>query len=225
MKIVILSAGMGTRLEANIPKSLTKITDSKTIMDFQVEKLMSKVSSRNIFVVVGFKKDMIMEKFPNLNYVFNDQFRTTNTSKSVLQALKKIGHEDVLYLDGDVYFDRKVLDLIDYSNSCILVNKKSCKDDETKYSTNKNGFVIEISNSLDNYDGALLGIRFIKKEDVDVFRAALEKADDEEYGDMVLGKLCLTNKIKVKPIFVEDFFCKGINYESDLEEVKNSCLN
>ena len=87
MKVVILSAGMGTRLEANIPKSLTKITDSKTIMDFQVEKLMSKVSSRNIFVVVGFKKDMIMEKFPNLNYVFNNQFRTTNTSKSVLQAL------------------------------------------------------------------------------------------------------------------------------------------
>ena len=99
MKVVILSAGMGTRMGKNIPKPLTEITEHKTIMDFQIEKLLSKVSLKDIFVVVGYNKDMIMKKFPNLNYIFNDQFRTTNTSKSLLKALNKIGDEDVLYLD------------------------------------------------------------------------------------------------------------------------------
>jgi len=220
MKVIILSAGMSTRMKKNIPKPLTKITESKTIMDFQIEKLTSKVILKNIFVVVGFNKDMIMKKFPNLNYVVNNQFKTTNTSKSLLQSLKKIGDEDVLYLDGDIYFDREILDLVDYNYSCCLVTKGKSKKNETKFNLNDRGFINEISKSLVRFDGSLSGIRFIKNQDLATFRTALEEAGDKEYGDKILGKLCLTNKIQLMPIFVGDLFCKGINYKSDLEEVK-----
>ena len=220
MKVVILSAGMGTRMGKNIPKPLTEITEHKTIMDFQIEKLLSKVSLKDIFVVVGYNKDMIMKKFPNLNYIFNDQFRTTNTSKSLLKALKKIVDEDVLYLDGDVYFDREVLDVIDYNNSCCLVTKEKPKKNETKYNLNEKEFINEISKSLVRFDGSLSGIRFIKSQDLAIFRKELEEADDKEYSDMILGKLCLTNKIQLRPIFAEEVFCKGINDKFELKEVR-----
>lgn len=219
MKVIILSAGMGTRMGKNIPKPLTEITKHKTIMDFQIEKLLTKVSLKDIFVVVGYNKDMIMKKFPNLNYIFNDQFRTANTSKSLLKGLKKIGDEDVLYLDGDTYFDREVLDLIDYNNSCCVVTKEKPIKNETKYNLNDIGFIKEISKSLVRYDGGVFAIRFIKSQDLIIFKKKLEEADDEESGDVILGKLCLTNKIQLRPIFLEEIFCKGINDKFDLKEV------
>jgi choline kinase len=43
-----------------------------------------------INLVVGFKKDLIMESFPNLTYVYNQYFDQTNTAKSLLKAIKKL---------------------------------------------------------------------------------------------------------------------------------------
>jgi choline kinase len=111
MKAVILAAGMGKRLGSSIPKPLTSLVNGKTIMDFQVERLSRIVGVKNIIVVVGYKKEMIMGKFPQLSFVYNDAFAQTNTSKSLLLALKKVD-DDVIWLNGDVYFDAEVLGLL-----------------------------------------------------------------------------------------------------------------
>ena len=66
MEAVILAAGMGTRLGSLIPKPLTSIHNEQTILDQQVEKLQDRKEIHNIYMVVGYKKEIIMELFPDL---------------------------------------------------------------------------------------------------------------------------------------------------------------
>ena len=51
-------------------------------MERQVENLSHNFNEHDITVVVGFKKDLIMERFPELTYVYNPFFDRTNTSKT-----------------------------------------------------------------------------------------------------------------------------------------------
>ena len=60
------------------------------------ECLSEYIGINNIIAIVGYKKELIMESFPNLLYVYNDFYDTTNTSKSLLAGLNKIEEEDVL---------------------------------------------------------------------------------------------------------------------------------
>ena len=89
MKIVILAAGIGSRLGNPLPNPLTALKDGRTIMQQQIENLTTHFDIDNINIVVGFKKDLIMESFPDITYIYNQLFDQTNTSKSLLKALKK----------------------------------------------------------------------------------------------------------------------------------------
>ena len=126
MEAVILAAGMGTRLGSLIPKPLTSLIDEKTILDYQIEKLLKIPQINNIYIVVGYKKQIIMEKFPDFLFVYNSAYARTNTAKSLLSALNKID-DDVIWMNGDVFFDEKILDLlIDSKESACLVDQKKC---------------------------------------------------------------------------------------------------
>ena len=96
MKAVILAAGIGSRLRISEPKPLTKLKNGESILQRQVECLSEYIGINNIIAIVGYKKELIMESFPNLLYVYNDFYDTTNTSKSLLAGLNKIEEEDVL---------------------------------------------------------------------------------------------------------------------------------
>ena len=89
MKIVILAAGIGSRLGNPFPKPLTPLKDGESIMAKQLKNISKYFDINDVTTVVGFKKDLIMERFPEVNYVYNPFFDRTNTSKSLLQALKK----------------------------------------------------------------------------------------------------------------------------------------
>jgi len=58
VKIVILAAGIGSRLGNPFPKPLTPLNNGKTIMGMQIHNLRGHFSIDNIQVVVGFKKDL-----------------------------------------------------------------------------------------------------------------------------------------------------------------------
>ena len=70
-------------------KPLTLLKDGESIMEKQLKNITKYFDINDVNIVVGFKKDLIMERFPEVNYVYNPFFDTTNTSKSLLQALKK----------------------------------------------------------------------------------------------------------------------------------------
>jgi len=225
MKAVILAAGMGKRLEMGIPKPLIKIHNEKTILDFQIAALSNRIGIENIIVVVGYKKELVMEKFPNLTFVYNSNYENTNMAKSLLLALKKID-EDLLSINGDVYFDAKILDLIlKQVNSGSLVNIKRCGEEEMKYNIDEDGFIKQISKSLYDYQGEALGMNFIKKKDLNIFRNELQSLADHDFIDKAFDNLIRRNTFRLIPINVGNLFCHEIDYKSDIEIVKDYLLS
>ena len=112
MRIVILAAGVGSRLGRPIPKPLTTLDDGRSILQRQIDSLSRTFPQSPITIVVGFKKDMVMEAFPRVGFVYNDRFGETNTSKSLLRALEQPPTDSVLWLTGDVVFDPALLDIL-----------------------------------------------------------------------------------------------------------------
>ena len=80
MKAIILAAGIGSRLGKPHPKPLTELITGETIMQRQISALSKYIGKDNIMIVVGFKKDLIMEKFPDQMYIYNNIYDNTNTS-------------------------------------------------------------------------------------------------------------------------------------------------
>ena len=149
MKVVILAAGRGTRLGKAYPKTLTSLKDGKSILSHQIDGLCQYVNIRDIFVVVGYKKDMIMEALPDLSYIDNDNYNETNTSQSLLIALNQLSDEGILWLNGDIVFDHRVIGrLLKHGKSCMAVNTAQVGEEEVKYQTNEMGYVIEISKEV-----------------------------------------------------------------------------
>ena len=67
---VILAAGVGSRLGNILPKCLIEFPNKKTILSHQIE-LLKEIGIKEIVVVVGFKKEIIMEKYPHVVYKYN----------------------------------------------------------------------------------------------------------------------------------------------------------
>ena len=63
----------------------------------------------NVTIVVGYKLEHIIEAFPHADFVYNEQYDQTNTSKSLLRALQASKDGGVLWMNGDVVFDPEAL--------------------------------------------------------------------------------------------------------------------
>jgi len=195
--------------------------NEKTILDYQVDKLIKKPQINNIYLVIGYKKEIIMEKFPDLLFVYNNAYARTNTAKSLLAALNKI-EDDVIWMNGDVFFDEEVLDLLlDSKISACLVDRKKCGNEEIKYRLNGDGWIHEMSKSVQNPEGEALGINIIWKSDLNKFREELKRVDDSDYFEKALENLTISKQLKLAPIDIGDHFCREIDFEEDLIAVQN----
>lgn len=219
MKIIILAAGIGSRLGNPFPKPLTPLRGGKSIMERQIDNLSTHFSVHDISIVVGFKKDLIMERFPDLTYIYNQFFDATNTSKSLLKALKKYQQEDVLWLNGDVIFDADLFSVlkkeIEVENSFVSVNTSRVAEEEVKY-TLKNGFIDELSKQVQDGLGEAVGINYISKKDMPVLLKHLEKCGDNDYFERGIETAIQEDDLKVKAVDISDFRCMEVDFEEDL---------
>ena len=191
MKIIILAAGIGSRLGNPFPKPITKLNNNKSIMQMMTENISYIFDTDMINLVVGFKKDLIMESFPNLTYVYNQYFDQTNTAKSLLKAVKKYRKESILWMNGDIVFDKKILirlkEYIDNDISFVAVNTSKVAEEEVKY-TLKDGSIKKLSKEVENGLGEAVGINFISATYVEKFIKRLEDCRDNDYFEKALDR-------------------------------------
>jgi UDP-N-acetylglucosamine diphosphorylase/glucosamine-1-phosphate N-acetyltransferase len=116
MRAIILGAGKGTRLQSekyNMPKVLRK-AGNKPLIWYVLEE-MSFIPQRDIYIVVGYKKEMVMDTVKG-DYVFIDQDKQLGTGHAVKMAEPwfKDYDEDVIVTYGDMpLFTRQTyMDLI-----------------------------------------------------------------------------------------------------------------
>ncbi len=224
MKIIILAAGIGSRLGNPFPKPLTKLKNHKSIMQMMTENISFSYSLDLVNLVVGFKKDLIMESFPDLTYVYNQYFDQTNTAKSLLKAIKKNKDHSILWMNGDIVFDKNILiklkEYIDKDVSFVAVNTSKVAEEEVKY-TLKDNYIDELSKTVENGLGEAVGINFISSKYIDSFIKRLEECDDNDYFERALEVSIEKDGFKIKPVDISEFNCIEIDFEEDLKNANN----
>ena len=193
-------------------------------MKMQVENMTSRYDVDDINVVVGFKKDLIMERFPELTYVYNPFFDQTNTSKSLLRALKKYKDKSVLWINGDVVFDKHIFDklqpLITAKISFVAVNTNKVGEEEVKYVL-KDGYINQLSKTVKNGAGEAVGINFISSDDIPIFINRLEECDNNDYFERGLELAINKDDLKIKAVDISQYNCMEIDFIEDLENANN----
>jgi choline kinase len=222
IQVVILAAGMGTRLGKPWPKPLTQLSDGRSIMQQQMENVRTVFGDRaRVTVVVGFKLEMIMEAHPTASFVYNEVYDQTNTSKSLLRALRASQESGVLWLNGDVVFDHKVLervaDHIIADKSFVCVNTSATADEEVKYTVDAQGYIKELSKTVKGALGEAVGINFISsREKADVI-TQLEACGEQDYFERGLELAIEKNGLQMEPINISDLFAVEVDFQDDLD--------
>ena len=222
IQVVILAAGMGTRLGKPWPKPLTTLADGRSIMQQQMENVQSIFGDKaRITVVVGFKLEMIMEAHPTASFVYNEVFDQTNTSKSLLRALRASQESGVLWLNGDVVFDPKVLsrvaDRIAADKSFVCVNTSATAEEEVKYTVDQDGHIKELSKTVKDALGEAVGINFISSHEKSGVTVELQNCAEQDYFERGLELAIENHGLKMEPIDISDLFAVEVDFPDDLD--------
>jgi choline kinase len=220
MRIVILAAGVGSRLGNPFPKSLTPLSDGRTIMQRAIEILEERFEPSSVSVVVGFKKEMIMEAFPDVSFIYNPYFGETNTSKSLLRALRLTGSDPVMWLNGDVVFESHLLDTLEShlraNRSFVAVNTASVGEEEVKYDLDETGFIKRLSKQVDPALGEAVGINFVSAADKPFLIARLEDCDDQDYFERGIELTIDKDRRRFAAVDVSASLCIEVDFLEDL---------
>ncbi|MFM8446297.1 MAG: NTP transferase domain-containing protein [Actinomycetota bacterium] len=229
IQVVILAAGMGTRLGKPWPKPLTPLADGRSILQQQIENIRSVFAdSARISIVVGFKLEMILEAHPDASYIYNEIYDQTNTSKSLLKALRNSHESGVLWLNGDVVFDARVLervrDRIKNEKSFVCVNTSAVGEEEVKYTVDNRGFINALSKRVENALGEAVGINFISAPHKAAAIKNLEACADNDYFERGLELAIEHDGIEIEPVDISDLFAVEVDFQADLDRA-NSQIN
>jgi choline kinase len=220
VSIVILAAGLGSRLGRPFPKPLTPLDDGRSILQQQLEALEVAVPDSQVHIVVGFKKELVMEAVPDPLFIYNADYSETNTSKSLLRALRVAHAGGVLWLNGDVVFDPRLLDLVrPYTvsdQSVVCVNHSRVAEEEIKYTLDGNGNIKELSKSVQDGLGEAVGINFVAEHDRPTLIRYLEMCDDHDYFERGIELAIEAAEMVVKPLDVSAHLAIEVDTADDL---------
>jgi choline kinase len=173
-----------------------------------------------VVTVIGFKLELIIESFPNNLYVYNESYDQTNTNRSLLKALRLSGPGGVIWLNGDVVFDPRVLErvkeYIDRDESIICVNTAVVGDEEVKYRVDPDGFVSELSKQVVDALGESVGINFVADKDKQLLIEGLAACADDDYFERGIEIMIETHGTRVRPVDISDLFAVEVDFEEDL---------
>jgi len=199
MKVVILAAGVGSRIRPltdNKPKSLLPI-GNKSILERMLENI-EVAGIRDVIIITGYLEEQIRnftyKNFKNLNFTYkrNDIYSETNTGYSLLLAREFVGAGDFVKFDADVVFEFKILKkLINCPHSALCIDRNiNLEAEEVKVRVDESGKIVEVGKSMDPKLalGESIGIEKINSDAGKVLFAELEdlmkdKANYSRYYD------------------------------------------
>jgi choline kinase len=224
-QIVVLAAGLGSRLGRPLPKPLTLLRSGTTILDRQWQAFRGQWSDASIAIVVGFKMELIMEEFPDALFVYNQNYDETNTSKSLLKALRLVPPGGVLWLNGDVVFDPQVLGvispLIDADHSFCCVNTAQVAEEEVKYTVDEQGNIRELAKTVVNGLGEAVGINYVASSDRAGLIRHLEACEEQDYFERGIERAIQEDGQKWQPADISALACVEVDFDADLDRAND----
>lgn len=226
IQVIILAAGMGTRLGRPHPKPLTVLNTGQSIMSQQFERVSDAFGEAGrVTVVVGFKMDLVMESFPDALFVYNEVYSETNTSKSLLKGLRNTVDGGVLWMNGDVVFDQGILESVSKfvaaDESFVCVNTATVAEEEVKYTVDSDGYIKELSKQVVGGLGEAVGINFISSTDKPKLIQRLKECSDQDYFERGLELAIANDGVQIRPVDISEHGCVEVDFEDDLERANS----
>jgi choline kinase len=219
MKAVILAAGFGSRLGHGIPKALVEILPGLTVMDIQISALAGHVQHRDIHVVVGYKKEMIMARFPGLTFVENADYAVTNTGRSLLAGLRQTSGFDTIWMNGDIFLTPEVVDTVAACpGNCMAVINTSVAEEEIKYTLDREGAINQVSKTVRNALGEAVGVNKVMAGSTMPFCDALAASGDRDYFEAGIERL--VGLVPFFPVDISNLPCVEVDFEDDLRRAR-----
>lgn len=225
-QVAILAAGMGTRLGRPFPKPLTPLRDGRSIMAQQFDNVHTEFGDdARITIVVGFKLESVMESFPDASYVYNELYDQTNTAKSLLKALRASTDGGVLWMNGDVVFDPRLLSrvrrLIEAETSFVCVNTASVGEEEVKYTVDRDGYIKALSKTVTEPLGEAVGINYVSAADKHALVNRLAEANDKDYFERGIELGVDKDGLRFLPVDISDLFVVEVDFAEDLDRAND----
>ncbi|MDO8526815.1 MAG: NTP transferase domain-containing protein [Deltaproteobacteria bacterium] len=210
MKVLILAAGQGNRLEHltdEFPKALTKVC-GRELIRYQLDFL-NHPAITQIGVVCGYQgfhlADFLKKCRPEIVQMDNPDF----LMGSILTLQKGISFldDDFLLMNVDHIYPPKMLDLILKQVGGITAicdfDRKLVADD-MKVKLGKDRLLKQIHKGLNDFDGGYIGMTFCPKNKIAIYLNALETTlaaqGPKASVEMILGELAA----KGEPISIAD---------------------
>ncbi len=218
MRAVILAAGMGRRLGNGMPKCLTALSDDVSILDLQLAHL--RPFTQNITIVVGYKKELVMGKYPACSFVYNDRYDVTNTARSLSKALEVDSLQDLLWINGDVVLSSEVIaKVLSVSDSSMATKRCDTAEEEVKYQTDDHGRIIAVSKELKEARGEAVGVNMVRAESLGLLIEGLNQCGDQDYFEKGIEYAIIAG-LRIFEADVSDLPCIEVDFAEDLARAK-----
>ncbi len=164
MTALILAAGVASRLRPltdHTPKCLLSL-GGKSILQRMIDNLRASGVTRFV-VVTGYLREMVEDhihrRWPDLDvrFIHNPVYDSTNNIYSLWLAREAVSGDEMLLLDSDILFDRRITDalLAAPHADCIALNKDIVVgEEEIKVRLDADDRVLEISKVVPIPDAA-----------------------------------------------------------------------
>ena len=197
MKAIIIGAGRGSRLKhltEEIPKTLVPIV-GRPMLDSILDALAAGGFKReDVIFICGYKKEVIQERYPALNYIENRDWERNNILLSLLHARHEMKDGFVSTYADIVYRPEIVRDLMGTSYDITLandtdwrrryVNRSQHPETDAEKLRAEGDRVVEISRRIpsEKASGEFIGVMRATAAGAARFLAAFDRAQEKFAG-------------------------------------------
>ncbi|OPX29230.1 MAG: hypothetical protein B1H06_01860 [Candidatus Cloacimonas sp. 4484_143] len=232
MKAIILAAGMGKRLlsvSGGLPKSMIKVGE-RSIIHNQI-KSCNEIGIEKFVVVLGYKMELMQEHIlevvdeKDVIFIENPIYDKTNTLYSLYLA-RTTFDDDFIYFNADVLFKKELLQIIagDSEYSQLLLETKSCAEEEVKMIIDENNRILKIGKLLPipKCAGEFIGIGRFKKDILPVFSKYLQFGVDNDQSNNYFEYAVdlMAKDVVLKAIPTQGVPCIEIDFPEDLAKAQ-----
>lgn len=240
MKALIFLAGAGTRLNSvtKDPKCLLEINGKPIIKRYL--DILSEFGIKEALLVVGYKKEKIIKalgekyKCVKIKYIYNKRYKKGSILSLLCAA--EFFDDDIITLDGDLIFDKRILKKLINTKikNCVLVDfDKSGVKAGMKAVVDKKGKLLDLNYGIKRLNGARLAesVGFIKwsKKDSPIFKEAfkcLAKSDNfDDVYEKAVRYLIHNNKCGFRVLSAAKLPWMFINDPSEYNKAKELYVN
>lgn len=166
MNIIILAAGMGSRLKPfthKIPKSLFRLGKDQTILR-RTLGMIRRNSKARICIVTGFQHKKIENLFPEETLLYNPFYKVTNSIASLWFAREYL-NDEVIIINSDVVIEEALFkELLKVDKpAVVLMDSSKTHDADYKIATYDER-VVMMSKELTVFSGEYAGITKLSKD-------------------------------------------------------------